>query len=219
MDSKTSKNLQIIQDANKEMLNYVNKSFLQDLENIQSIKTQSFEIDVKIEELEKTKDLYAFKASSRKSVFTPTVADDFENERNKIIDAQISDLKDLKSTLGKKIKSLESSLKVLKKRLATLNEANAAINSIVANYPDDEAETGASSDGFEFVESSTDEQQISHGYNILMQQAFDNTYISTMLDNLHSSLNRSFDSAEKFRIENDKTYQMNRRCYSPGYRI
>ena len=38
MDSKTSKNLQIIQDANKEMLNYFNKSFLQDLENIQSIK-------------------------------------------------------------------------------------------------------------------------------------------------------------------------------------
>lgn len=184
MDNQVNENLNIIQAANKEMLDYFNKAFLQDLEEIQSVKTQSFEIDVKIDELEKTKELYAFKSTSRKSAFSPTIADDFETERSRIIDKEIKELQEEKETLNRKIRKLETSLKLLKKRLTTLNAAETAINSVIEDYPEAEqaAEEYINNQAFEFIEDNTDEQLISHGYNILMQQAFDNTYLSAMLD-------------------------------------
>lgn len=183
MDISQLKNIELIQSANKEMLDYFNKKFLSDLEDIQSLKTQSFEIDVKIEELEKTKEIYAFKTSSRKSVFSPVITDNTDDERNKIIENQIKDLRDVKSTLGVKIKSLETSLNHLKKRLTTLKEASTAIDAVMNDYNDEFLAEGKDPlEGFEFIEEASSDNVVSHGYNILMQEAFDDTYISTLLD-------------------------------------
>ena len=52
MDTNNKTDLEIISSANKEMLDYFNSLFLENLEEIQNIKTQSFEIDIKIDELE-----------------------------------------------------------------------------------------------------------------------------------------------------------------------
>lgn len=183
MDISQLKNIEIIQAANKEMLDYFNKKFLSDLEDIQSLKTQSFEIDVKIEELEKTKEIYAFKSTSRRNVFSPIISDNTEDERNKIIEAQIKDLGDVKATLGIKIKSLEASLHHLKKRLATLKEASDAIDAVMNDYNDELSAEGKDPlEGFEFVEDTAGENVTGHGYNILMQEAFNDTYISTLLE-------------------------------------
>ena len=61
MEKQAMTYIESIRVANKEMLDYFNDSFLNALEDIQDLKTQAFEIDIKIDELEKTKDLYAFK--------------------------------------------------------------------------------------------------------------------------------------------------------------
>lgn len=68
---ESKENFKKIKSANQMMLDYFNKSFLSQLEDIQNLKTQIFEIDIKIDELDKTKDIYAFKTNSRKSVFSP----------------------------------------------------------------------------------------------------------------------------------------------------
>lgn len=184
MDIAQIKNIEIIQSANKEMLDYFNKKFLSDLETVQSLKTQCFEIDIKIDELHKTKELYSFKSSSKKSVFSPMVSDNMDLERNQIIETQIADLKDVKSTLTSRIRSLEVSLNHLKTRLATLNEASSAIDEVMADYHEEfknELDQNPLN-GFEIVEEETNVSAISHGYNILMQSAFDDTYISTLID-------------------------------------
>ena len=100
MDTNNKSDLEIISSANKEMLDYFNSLFLENLEEIQNIKTQSFEIDIKIDELEKTKDVYAFKSNSRKSVFTPNVNDDSDHVRGQIIDKQIEDLRSVQEMMG-----------------------------------------------------------------------------------------------------------------------
>ena len=184
MDIAQIKNIEIIQSANKEMLDYFNKKFLSDLETVQSLKTQCFEIDIKIDELNRTKEIYAFKSTSRKSVFSPVATDSMDVERGKIIDSQINDLKDVKATLTTRIRSLEVSLNHLKKRLSTLNEASSAIDEVMADYHDEfKDELGSDPlSGFEIVEEDTNSSAISHGYNILMQEAFDNTYISTLIE-------------------------------------
>ncbi len=177
-------NLEIANKANQTMLDYFNKAFLQQLEDIQEIKTQIFEIDVKMDELEKTKDLYAFKSNSKKSAFSPIITDGFEFERGKIINDQISDMTSVRESLIMKIRSMEIKLGELKKYLNTLNEANDALAHL-------NAESGMSNtasdtqdlDDFEFLEETTEEVSRSHGYNILMQDAFDKAVLSTLLDN------------------------------------
>lgn len=186
MDSQStnyteSNYVETIASANKEMLNYFNKTFLDNLESIQALKTQAFEIDIKIDELKKTKDLYAFKSTSRKSVFTPMLSDDFENERSRIIDSQIADLENARESVSTKIVSMEASLVSLKKRLAILNNADNAIKQLYDITFSREAST-IKTDDFEFIEEPHSEDIGSHGYNILMQEAFDKALLSTLVD-------------------------------------
>ncbi len=181
MDTNNKTDLEIISAANKEMLDYFNGIFLEHLEEIQNLKTQSFEIDIKIEELEKTKDIYAFKSNSRKSAFTPNLSDDADNVRGQIIDNQIEELRSVQDTLGTKLRSMEIKLNALKRRLNTLNQAQDALKRISPeslNSSDYETE-----EGFEFVSTeATTKNQTTHGQNILMQDAFDKAFLSTLLE-------------------------------------
>ena len=104
---ESKENFKKIKSANQMMLDYFNKSFLSQLEDIQNLKTQIFEIDIKIDELDKTKDIYAFKTNSRKSVFSPVTNDGVDTERNKIIQEQIKDLQSVKETLTLKLRGME----------------------------------------------------------------------------------------------------------------
>lgn len=182
--------LEIIKTANKEMLDYFNATFLQDLETIQDLKTQAFEIDIKIDELEKTKDIYAFKSTSRKSVFTPITDDGTGNEKNKIIENQMRDLNDVKDTLENKIRSMEYALSGLKQRLAVLTDAEKAIKQLSESYAKSLTRPGTEVPAdFEFVEAPLSDNLSSHGYNILMQDAFDRAYLATLIDkNVKDSL-------------------------------
>ena len=184
MDSQPQNNLELIEQANKEMLNYFNNTFLDNLESIQRLKTQAFEIDIKIDELKKTKNIYAFKSSSRKSVFTPTLSDDFDNEKSKIIDEQIKDLLSVRDSLQTKMFSLEQSISTIKKRLTILNNAETAIKEIADVLPTSGnlAEDLDDEEGFEFLEEPGNDESINHGYNILMQDAFEKTFYSTLLN-------------------------------------
>lgn len=186
MDNQSVNNFNIIQNSNKEMLDYFNSVFIETLESIQEFKTQVFEIDIKIDELEKTRNLYAFKSSSRKSVFTPTTSDDFDNERSKIIDNQINDLVSVKESLYSKIASLEHTLKTVKKRITHLSGAEAAIKELGAQIaPDTLSGSNSNEDvDFEFIQEPSDKGKENHGYNILMQAAFDQSFYATLIDRI-----------------------------------
>ena len=177
-----------IKSANQTMLDYFNKSFLSQLEDIQNIKTQIFEIDIKIDELDKTKDIYAFKTNSRKSVFSPMINDGADTERNKIIQEQIQDLLSVKESLTLKLRSMELQLNRLRQYLETLNDASDALASFEPKYSTDNPEY-TDNDGFTFLQEETTEDIASHGYNILMLDAFDRALIQTMLEkNVKSGL-------------------------------
>lgn len=186
MDSNNKDDLSVIAAANKEMLDYFNNLFLENLEEIQELKTQSFEIDIKIEELEKTKDIYSFKSNSRKSIFTPNIGDDTDNVRGQIIDQQIEELKNIKEGLYSKHRSLEIKLNGLKRRLNSLNQAQEAIQRF---SPTDRIEYG-DEDGFVFLETEdTIKPTVNHGHNVLMLDAFDKAFIATLMDrNIKSNL-------------------------------
>ena len=160
MDNNRKNNLKIIKKANREMLDYFN---------------------VKIDELEKTKDIYAFKTSSKKSAFTPVVTDDGGNIKGKIIDNQIKDLEEVRSSLDIKIRTLDSSLKILKRRLELLSGADEAISDLVFELGEN-IDKENPEDNFESTREEGKKENENHGYNILMQDAFDKTFYSTLLE-------------------------------------
>ena len=183
MDTTNKTDLEIISSANKEMLDYFNGLFLEHLEEIQNLKTQSFEIDIKIDELEKTKGVYAFKSNSRKSVFTPSLGDDTDNVRGQIIDKEIEDLREVQDSLGTKLRSMEIKLNALKRRLNSLNQAQDALKRVSPEAL--KSNSSSEDEGFEFIQTeseSASRSHISHGHSILMQDAFDKAYLTTLID-------------------------------------
>lgn len=171
--------LDIIEKSNNSVLKYFNDIFLHQLEDIQELKTSIFEINVKLDELSKTRDLYTFKSNSKRNAFSPTQADESLGERNKIIDKNIRELLEQKETYSLKLRNLDTTLTSMKKQLQLINSSKDAINSLKHTLIDDETF------GFDFVsfdDESSDENLVIHGYNILMQEAFKDAYFNTVLD-------------------------------------
>lgn len=178
---ESKENFKKIKSANQMMLDYFNKSFLSQLEDIQNLKTQIFEIDIKMDELDKTKDIYAFKTNSRKSVFSPVTNDGADTERNKIIQEQIKDLQSVKETLTLKLRSMELQLNKLRQYLEALNNAEDALHSFEPRYTTDDPDH-TDHYGFTFLQEEQKEDISSHGYNILMLDAYDRALTQTILD-------------------------------------
>lgn len=193
MDESREK-FSIIKSANQEMLDYFNRAFLDQLEDIQAIKAQIFEIDIKMDELDKTKDVYAFKTNSKKSVFSPMISDGADVARSKIIQEQMADLISVRDSLNIKLRNTEMQLNRLRRYLESLNEASDALASFEPKYTEGETETDDSY-GFAFLGEEQSEDISAHGYNILMQDAFDRALLQTLLEknvktNLESMSNR-----------------------------
>ena len=185
---ESRENFNKIKKSNQLMLDYFNKSFVSKLEEIQSIKTQIFEIDIRMDELDKTKDIYAFQTNSRKSVFSPSNTECVDTERNSIIQEQILDLQSVKKSLSLKLKELDVQLNELKKYLESLNDASDAIASFNEKYESDNPDR-TDMDGFTFIQDNPSEDIPSHGYTILMLDAFDRALVQTMLEkNVKSGL-------------------------------
>lgn len=169
----------IITKSNNEALKYFNDIFLKQLEDIQSLKTEIFELTVKIDELSKTRDLYTFKSKSKRNAFSPSFSDNDMSERNKIIDDNINQLSAQKDLYCQKLRNLDSNLKSMKKYLSHINAAKDAIVSLKETYSDDY------NNPFEFIDNDSNSEpaeNLNHGYNILMQQAFKDAYLNSVLE-------------------------------------
>ena len=71
MTNEEQNPLSIIEEANTKTLEYFNKTYLDNLELIQKLKTELFELEVQIETLQKTRDLYTYQGEDRRNVFSP----------------------------------------------------------------------------------------------------------------------------------------------------
>lgn len=192
-------NLSIIKDSNKEMLNYFNESYMNNLELIQSLKTELFELSVKIEEIEKTKALYSYKNDTKRNLFSPIIGDDvIKNDKQRILNEQLSDLYSAKEALNNRILNIEASLNTLQERLDKLRRANDSINILLDNSGYTSInEASLDTDGFEFIEEPIEITKQPTGYNILMLQEYQNSNIASNLnDNIKQQIINTNHKAE-----------------------
>lgn len=177
-------NLSIIKDSNNDMLDYFNAAYIKKLELMQDLKTELFELNIKIEEIEKTRNLYTFRNDNRRSLFSPLNYEESPiSEKSKQLDDQLAGLRDAKLSLEQRIREIEDDLNHLSERIDNLNKASKCISELITEDSSIlNSEEAMERDGFEIIEEADNEDKINHGYNILMLEEFNNSVIANILD-------------------------------------
>lgn len=176
--------LNIIEEANSKTLDYFNKAYVNNLELVQSLKTELFELEVQIETLEKTRDLYTYQVDTRRNVFSPLTTDESQNlTKGKQIALQIKDLEDARDRLKNRIADLETDTNFFKNQVQMLSKANKCIHTVlVGSSHDDSMDDFDIEDAIEFIEEDDSNIATTHNYNMLMIQDYDNMQYANILN-------------------------------------
>ena len=178
------KDIRSIMEANDEMLTYFNAIYSDHLSELQSSKSRLFEINVKLDELVKTKSIYSLNSDYRKNLFSPINVEANENEKEVEIRREIKTLTEERNALEDKIDQENQNIKAIETRLSKLVRSKQAIGSL-KNYlglSDIDIEPDSNEPEVEITKDSLPDSRKKHGKSILMMSTFDKTYISTVLD-------------------------------------
>lgn len=176
--------LNIIEEANSKTLDYFNRAYLNNLELVQELKTELFELDVQIETLEKTRDLYSCHLDNRRNVFSPINIDESNStvNRGRQIEKQLQDLKDAKQRLENRISELEHDITFYKEQVEMLSKAGKCIHTVLVGNKQEEHPLTIEDDAIEFIETTEEESISHHGYNLLMLEDYEHYHIASALD-------------------------------------
>lgn len=176
--------LNIIEEANSKTLDYFNKAYVSNLELVQSLKTELFELEVQIETLEKTRDLYTYHVDTRRNVFSPLTMDNSQTmTKGKQIELQIKDLEDARERLKNRITELENDIEFFKEQVQMLSKASKCIHTVlVGSTQGDSNDDFDLEDAIEFIEEDDSEGKTTHNYNMLMIQDYEHLQYANALE-------------------------------------
>ncbi len=176
--------LNIIEEANSKTLDYFNKTYVSNLELVQSLKTELFELEVQIETLQKTRELYTYHIDNRRNVFSPLSGESTNTmTKGNQIALQIKDLEDAKVRLEKRIQELEQDILFYKEQVEMLSKAGKCIHTVlVGKNHQTEENSSDHSDAIEFIETEDTESKTMHNYNMLMLEDYEHFQYATSLD-------------------------------------
>lgn len=228
------KNISILTKTNSEMLTFFTNRHKECTDNLEHYKTSLFELNIKLDELNKTKSIYSLNTSSKRDLFTPMPKDKTESGKESKIDEEIVALLNEQRLLSAKISEETSNLKFISRKMKLLKAAELSIKDLSLELEDTksdltslEKETqslrselasakqkNSTSDTITSSESEDSSKKLSemrdeitkHGKNILKIDAFDKSYMSSMLDRkVKTKLNQSKSKLEtvKFLISSD----------------
>ncbi len=203
------KNISILNKANSDVLNYFTNRHKECADSIEHHKTALFELNIKLDELNKTKSIYSLSTSSKKDLFKPIPKDKDADEKESRIENEIKSLLEEQRILSTKIMEETSNLKFISRKIKLLKAAELSIKELKEDIDDRDmdisslekeninlknalsesrvsASTTSSSATYEEEKKKELEafrKEVSeHGKKILMIDAFDKSYMSTMLD-------------------------------------
>ena len=117
--------LKDITKSNEEMLRYFTGTSNTLLQSVQDHQTELFEINIKLDELYRTKNIYSPATRSRKNVFSPIIKISEQDEKENEINSQINDLKVVKETLENKISDEEREIRLISEKYGLENDLTA----------------------------------------------------------------------------------------------
>ena len=189
--------LSIIEEANTKTLEYFNKTYLNNLELVQKLKTELFELEIQIETLQKTRDLYTYQGEDRRNVFSPlSDVRDTSVSRGHQLAEQIKALEEAKDSLENRIKQLEDDITFYKAQVDMLSKASKCINTVLIGTKESKNSSLDEQDtGIEFIEAVDSTDGSSHNYNMLRLEDYDRQRCASSLnrnvkEELISNLNK-----------------------------
>ena len=192
MDTSSIESLKLVRKTNQDLLNFFNDSYISKLEQVQSLKTEDFELKAKIDQLIKTLDVYSFKTSTGHNVFSPFSVDTTsQQEKATQIELQLKELQDMQQTLHLQIKEDEEETALLKKRITDLSTSNRHIDDLLTEVTE-EVSTINNEDTTETGGPDTDSLTAAdHGKNILRLYQYEKKQLA---DRIQSDITDVLDS-------------------------
>ena len=183
MDISTTENLKTVRDSNQEILDYFNGLYVEKLEQIQALKTEQFELKIKIDELMKTLEVYSFKNSAGHNVFSPfSTTTTTQEEKAAQIEQKLKELNASNAALTTKIHSLQTDADELKGRITRIHTATKKLDAFLDEMAEEFTEEAAALEDEEPVE---DLPVINHGFNILRLKKYDQ---DKLVQSLHTDI-------------------------------
>lgn len=179
--SSLDENLNTLRSTNWDILNYFRSTYISQSEQIQGLKSELFELDVKLEELQKTRDLYSFPSDNRQNIFSPIVSNPSAKGKGQIIQAQLDELKEVRASLSTRIQKLDTGLAEIRHHIDALEKSNQCLASLYQNLPQtDLKEPELTLEEAISPEQSSDEA-LPHAISLLMLHHYDQTQIAEQL--------------------------------------
>lgn len=184
MDISTTENLKTVRDSNQEMLDYFNGLYVAKLEQIQSLKTEQFELKIKIDELMKTLEVYSFKNSAGHNVFSPfSTTTTTQEEKAAQIEQELKELNASDAELTANIHSLQADADELKSRITLLHTATRKLDTFLDELADEFTKESTALEDDESTEENL--PVINHGFNILRLKKYDQ---DKLVQTLHTDI-------------------------------
>lgn len=183
MDISTTENLKTVRDSNQEMLDYFNGLYVAKLEQIQSLKTEQFELKIKIDELMKTLEVYSFKNSAGHNVFSPfSTTTTTQEEKAAQIEQELKELNASDAELTANIHSLQADADELKGRITRIHTATKKLDAFLDEMAEEFTKEAVA---LEKEPVEEDLPVINHGFNILRLKKYDQ---DKLVQSLHTDI-------------------------------
>lgn len=188
MDISTTENLKTVRDSNQEMLDYFNGLYVAKLEQIQSLKTEQFELKIKIDELMKTLEVYSFKNSAGHNVFSPfSTTTTTQEEKAAQIEQELKELNASDAELTANIRSLQADADELKSRITRIHTATKKLDAFLDEMAEEFTKEAIA---LEKEPVEEDLPVINHGFNILRLKKYDQ---DKLVQSLHTDILEQLD--------------------------
>lgn len=193
MDISAAENLETVRSSNQEILDYFNGLYVEKLEQIQSLKTEQFELKIKIDELIKTLDVYSFKNSTGHNVFSPfSTTTTTQEEKASQIEQKLNDLNEVNRTLDSRILALQKESEALKTRITSIHTATKKLDAVLEDLAEEFTEEAAPPEPEE-EEVADDKPVINHGINVLRMEKYSRDKLA---QSLHNNIKQQLDGTK-----------------------
>ena len=183
MDISTTENLKTVRDSNQEILDYFNELYVEKLEQIQTLKTEQFELKIKIDELMKTLEVYSFKNSAGHNVFSPfSTTTTTQEEKAAQIEQELKELNASDAELTANIHSLQADADELKGRITRIHTATKKLDAFLDEMAEEFTKEAVA---LEKEPVEEDLPVINHGFNILRLKKYDQ---DKLVHSLHTDI-------------------------------
>lgn len=172
--------LNTLRSTNRDILDYFRTAYASQSQQVQALKSELIELDVKIEELQKTKSIYSFQSDNSRNIFSPLPVASEQRNKGETIQAQIDELQEVRVTLTQKISDSDHELALIRNHMNALEYAIDRLASLSSQLPEPET-TDACHSTHPVASEEPDSADVYHACQILMLHQYDKSQTAAQI--------------------------------------